>query len=233
MAHSTEPAAPAARSPETVDRLMVGVCGAIWLVWLAVSAIATVALVKLGRGDESSAGGSHSSWLLYTIIVISALVIVGAIPLLIRARRAAMEAAGSSAPAGDSGPPESIVSPEQPAILPTSPRVAEAPTEKLRVFGAAVDPYRRKPPPPRQVSRISVVLERIWLRGTTSLLGAMGVALTAVSTATYLLAVHTDTAAWVALGVAGVVTVGMIGILRAFQMRLAHAADEAAEAALS
>ncbi len=39
------------RSPETVDRVMVGVCGAIWLVLLAVTVIATVALVHLGRGQ--------------------------------------------------------------------------------------------------------------------------------------------------------------------------------------
>ena len=97
MAHSGESPIPAGRSPETVDRLMVGVCGAIWLVLLAVSAIATVALVQLGSGHRPS-GGSGSSWLLYTIIVISAVVILGAIPLLIRARRAALAAAGLPVP---------------------------------------------------------------------------------------------------------------------------------------
>ncbi|HPX36234.1 MAG TPA: DUF2561 family protein [Mycobacterium sp.] len=226
MAHSGESPIPAGRSPETVDRLMVGVCGAIWLVLLAVSAIATVALVQLGSGHRPS-GGSGSSWLLYTIIVISAVVILGAIPLLIRARRAALAAA---APAADTGSAESPERASDP--LPTSPR-AEAPTEKLRVFGAAVDPYLRKPSHARPVSRINVVLERIWLRGTTSLLGAMGLALTAVATATYLLATHTDTAAWVALGLAGAITAAMAGILVTFQRRLAHAADEAADQALA
>ena len=234
MAQSTEPASSDARPPETVDRLMVGVCGAIWLVLLAVSSIATVALVQLGRGHERTNGGSHSSWLLYTVIVISALVIIGAIPLLLRARRTAMAHSGASGDSGAPKSPESTESPEKPLEESAPPaRPVDAPTEKLRVFGAAVDPYRPKPAQHRQVSRISVVLERIWLRGTTSLVGAMGLALTAVATATYLLATHTDTAAWVALGVAAVITVGMIGILVTFQRRLAHAADEAADHALA
>ena len=41
----------------------------------------------------------------------------------------------------------------------------------------------------------------------------MGLALTAVEVATYLLAVASDTAAWVALGLAGVVTVAMPAVL--------------------
>lgn len=234
MAQSTGPASPDARSPETTDRLMVGVCGAIWLVLLAVSSIATVALVQLGRGHERTSAGSDSSWLLYTVIVISALVIIGAIPLLLRARRAAMAQSGVPGDSGAPKSPEGTDSPEKPLEEPSPPaRSVDAPTEKLRVFGAAVDPYRRKPAQHRQVSRISVVLERIWLRGTTSLVGAMGLALTAVATATYLLATYADTAAWVALGVAAVITVGMVGILVTYQRRLAHAADEAAEHALA
>ncbi|MGI9164049.1 MAG: DUF2561 family protein [Mycobacterium sp.] len=228
MAGSSEPVSPDARSPETTDRLMVGVCGAIWLVLLAVSSIATVALVQLGRGRERTGAESDSSWLLYTVIVISALVIVGAIPLLLRARRTAMAQSGVS---GDSGATQGAESPEPPLEEP--PRPVDAPTEKLRVFGAAVDPYRRKPAQHRRVSRISVVLDRIWLRGTTSLVGAMGLALTAVATATYLLATHTETAAWVALAVAAVITVGMVGILVVFQRRIAHAAEEAADQALA
>ncbi len=226
MAHAAEVTEPGGRSPETVDRLMVGVCGAIWLVWLAVASISTVALVKLGQGDRAGGEDSQSSWLLYTIIVISGLVIIGAIPLLIRARRTAMAAAGVS---GAPEPAETMQKAAEP--LPTSP-AAEAPTEKLRVFGASVDPYRRKPSPPRVVSRINVVLERIFLRGTTSLLSAMGLALIAVEVATYLLATHTDTAAWVALGLAGVIMVGMVAVFGNFQRRLGGAADEAADNAL-
>ncbi len=77
------------RSPQTVDRILVGVCGAIWLVLLAMTVIAVVALVDLGRGHTLGGEGKHTPWVLYSIIAVSALIIVGAIPLLIRARRAA------------------------------------------------------------------------------------------------------------------------------------------------
>ena len=197
------------RSPETVDRLMVGVCGAIWLVLLAVSVIATVALVQLGRGDV---GGTEkqSPWLLYTIIAVSALIIVGAIPLLLRARQTMLPDAATDVPAPDA------------PVRPT-----EAPTEKLRVFGTAVDPYARKLEVPTAVPRVpATVVDRLLLRGTASLLGAMGLALIAVATATYLLATESDTAAWAALGTAAVITVAMPAILVAFQRKLAETVDE-------
>lgn len=196
-------------SPETVDRILVGVCGAIWLVLLAATVIATVALVRLGSGQAGEAGG-QSSWLLYSIIAVSAIVIVGAIPLLVRARRAAQTEPQSETPAA-----------EAPV------RAADAPTEKLRVFG--VDPSaRRETDAADDVARISAaLLDRVWLRGTTSLLAAMGLALTAVAVATYLLAVSSDTAAWAALGVAGVITVAMPAILVMFQRQLGEAAEQA------
>jgi len=188
---------------------MVGVCGAIWLVLLAVSVIATVALVQLGRGNV---GGTdkQSPWLLYSIIAVSALIIVGAIPLLLRARQTALPDAATDVPAPDA------------PVRPT-----EAPTEKLRVFGTAVDPYARKLEVPTAVPRVpATVVDRLLLRGTTSLLGAMGLALIAVATATYLLANDSDTAAWAALGTAAVITVAMPAILVAFQRRLADTVDE-------
>lgn len=174
------------RPPEAVDRLMVGACGAIWIVFLVVAAIAGVALANLGTGRG---GGQHSSWLLYTIIGVSAAVIAGAIPLLIRARRTAM----GEVPTNATAEPSAV------------PRPADAPTEKIRVFGTTVDPHDRAPEPVSP-SRSHAVVERIWLRGTASLLGATGLALIAVATAAYLLAVYSDTAAWVALGVAGIIT---------------------------
>ncbi|MDA0250943.1 MAG: DUF2561 family protein [Actinomycetota bacterium] len=196
-------------SPETGDRILVGVCGAIWLVLLAATVIATVALVRLGSGQAGEAGG-QSSWLLYSIIAVSAIVIVGAIPLLVRARRTAQTEHQSEMPA--------VAAPV---------RAADAPTEKLRVFG--VDPSaRRETDAADDVARISAaLLDRVWLRGTTSLLAAMGLALTAVAVATYLLAVSSDTAAWAALGVAGVITVAMPAILVTFQRQLGEAAEQA------
>jgi len=214
------------RSPESIDRFMVAVCGAIWLVLLAMSVVATVALVQLGRGRDAGPDG-QSSWLLYSIIAVSALIIAGAIPLLLRARRTAFADPGStgSDPGGVSG---SGVSGSGSGVADPGPVLPiEAPTEKLRVFGTAVDPYAREAAPaPAAVSRVpAAVVDRLWLRGTTSLLGAMGLALTAVATATYLLTACNDTGTWVALGTAAVITVAMPAILVAFARRLSEATD--------
>ena len=211
------------RSPEAVDRAMVAVCGAIWLVMLAVSVVATVALVQLGQGRDADPDG-QSSWLLYSVIAVSALIIAGAIPLLLRARRTALADPGARADSaradsGGSGSGGSGAADPGP-VLPI-----EAPTEKLRVFGTAVDPYAREAAP-AAVSRVpAAVVDRLWLRGTTSLLGAMGLALTAVAAATYLLTAGNDTGTWVALGTAAVITVAMPAILVAFARRLSEATD--------
>lgn len=207
-----------ARTPETTDRLMVGACGAIWLVFLVVSAIAVVALTNLGRGHSAAEDGG-SPWLLYTVIAVSALTIVGAIPLLLKARRTALESkAGSEADAVQSAPPVAITAR-------AGEPVREAATEKMRVFGTSVDPSARRQAAEDAATPANAgMLERLWLRGTTSLLGAMGLALTGVSTATYLLAAGSDTGAWVALGVAGVITVAMPAVLVYFNRQLAEAA---------
>ena len=235
-------AAGQSRSPESIDRFMVAVCGAIWLVLLAMSVVATVALVQLGRGRDAGPDG-QPSWLLYSIIAVSALIIAGAIPLLLRARRTALADPGSigSDPDGVSGsgvsgsgvPGSGVVGSgvagsgvsDPGPVLPV-----EAPTEKLRVFGTAVDPYAREAAPePAAVSRVPAgVVDRLWLRGTASLLGAMGLALTAVATATYLLATGSDTGTWVALGTAGAITVAMPAVLVAFARRLSDAIEAAA-----
>jgi hypothetical protein len=201
-----------ASSPETVDRLMIGVCGAIWLVLLAAGVFATVAMVRLGSG-HTSGGEGKSSWLLYSIIVVSALVIIAAVPLLMRARRAAQAVA-----APDDAPVESPAEPVNPT---------EAATEKMRVFG--VDPYERVLPEARPLQVSEELVDRLLLRGTVSLLGAMGVALTAVTIGGYLLAERNDTGAWVALGLAGVVTVAMPAVAIFFQRQLGEAVEEAGE----
>jgi hypothetical protein len=183
---------------------MVGACGAIWLVLLAASVLAVVAMVRLASGHPSGAE-RHSSWLLYSIIVISALIIAGAIPLLLRARRNAL--AGPD----DSGAAEAqLRAPVQPV---------DASTENLRVFG--VDPYAQ--PVPDVVTAAPAipapVLDRIWL-------SAIGLALTAVAAATYLLADGDDTAAWVGLGLAGVITIAMPAVLVFHQRMLSEAMGE-------
>lgn len=205
------------RSPAAVDRIMVGACGAIWLLLLATSVFATVALVKLGSGQPEG-GEGQSSWVLYSIIIVSALVILGAIPLLLRARRTALAEPGRHEVAGmDTG--TDMVTPVRPT---------EAPTEKMRVFG--VDPYASRTAErtePRVLSAQSAIVDRLWLRGTTALLSAMGLALIAVSIGTYLLADGNDTAAWVGFGLAGVITVAMPALLAFFQNQLGEAVEEA------
>ncbi|MCU6550997.1 DUF2561 family protein, partial [Klebsiella pneumoniae] len=78
-------------SPDVIDRILVGACAAVWLVFTGVSVAAAVALMDLGRGFHEMAGNPHTTWVLYAVIVVSALVIVGAIPVLLRARRMAEE----------------------------------------------------------------------------------------------------------------------------------------------
>ena len=211
------------RTPEATDRMLLGICAGIWGVWLIVTAVAAVALVNLGRGHRTAEG---SPWLLYTVIAISAIVVIGAIPLLLKARRTAAESREAAATA-DSGAAQS-----RPALP-----VAEAPTEKLRVFGEAVDPRAAGPRaadpgagrhsrPEEPAPAGTGDTDRLWLRGTTSLLGAMGLALTATSTATYLLASRADIGAWVALGIAALFTAAMPAMLVAFQRQLDGFSDQ-------
>lgn len=201
------------RSPDMVDRILVGSCGAIWLILIAIGVIATMALVDLGRGHPAGGESEHSSWPLYTIIVVSGVVLLGAIPLLLRARRNAVTV--------DSRPEAEVETPVRPI---------EARTEKLRVFGTAVDPYDRTlPDAERATSRVSSsLLNRLWLRGTVSLVAAIGLALIGVAAGTYLLATSSATAAWVALGSAGVITVAMPAVLVFFQRQLGEAVEDAA-----
>ncbi|MBB3603469.1 hypothetical protein FHT40_003130 [Mycolicibacterium sp. BK556] len=219
------------RSPETVDRLLVGVCGAIWLVLLAVTVIAIVALVDMSRGHTAGNDASRTPWLLYSIIVVSALIIVGAIPLLIRARRTALADARLSPP-----DPAKAPAAQRSTTPPVAPvRGTEAPTEKLKVFGSTVDPYERYQPDFAQSSASrradplipATELDRLWLRCTVMLAGAIGLALVGVSTATYLLAVDNDTAAWVGLGLAAVITIAMPAVPVTYLRQLHGAVEEA------
>ncbi|MGD1171202.1 DUF2561 family protein [Mycobacterium seoulense] len=198
-------------SPDVVDRILIGACGAVWLVLLGVSVAATVALADLGRGFHKAAGSTHTtSWVLYAVIIVSALIIAGAIPMLLRARRMAQSEPAARGMTAASRPPVRLMSqaPRTAAEWARQPR-AQAPAEETdsEWSGEAVD--------------------RAWLRGTVLLVGAMGAALVAVATATYLMAVGHDSPSWVAYGVAGVVTAGMpvIEWLYVRQLRRAVAAQ--------
>ena len=210
------------RTPEATDRLLVGTCAGIWLVWLILTAVTLVMLINLGRGHRAAEG---SPWLLYTVIAISAIVFVGATLLLLRARRAAAAAPESLPATALAAGATSATPPPKPSPAP----VIEAPTEKIRVFGTSVEsrPGRhaqKEDAAPANDGAAGTAeeraLDRLWLRGTASLLATMGLALTAVSAATSLLASRHDVGGWLALGAAGVITAAMPAVLLAFQRQI-------------
>ncbi|OAN27375.1 DUF2561 family protein [Mycolicibacterium iranicum] len=194
---------------DRTDRLLLGGTVVVWLAALGAGVAATVALVDLGSGQMESTGDSGTPWILYTIIGVSAAVIVAAVPLLLRARRTSDD---------EMTPVEKRLAQQAAERAQTPPRAGDAPTEKLRV----------PPPPPNtnsgRLPRIlqspaiaasvanSPAVDRLWLRNTAALVCAMGAATLFVSVATYLMAIDNDTISWVLYGVAGVVTVGMAAI---------------------
>jgi hypothetical protein len=192
-----------ASSAETVDRILVIVCAAVWLVALGVGVAAAVALVDLGSDhpvNPVKSDDGDTPWLLYVVIGVSALVILAAIPLLMRARRTAAD---------------------EPVPQPVRPRAR-----------LAVDrdpPDYPGPTPARYSAKVISAgsLDRMWLRCGTGVLIATGAAMIAVAIATYLMAGDTEKAAWAAYIVAAVITVGMIAIpvLYLRQLRAQLAAD--------
>ena len=191
------------------DRILLGACAAIWLAALGAGVAATVALVDLGSRHGASTGKSATPWLLYAVIGISAAVIIGAVPLLLRARRAAME----DAPPPARATPVRAVSGQQPPPV----RGAEAPTEKLRLppraarvpAGPGYGTREAISPPP---SPLMTAIDQLWLRCAVVIAIAMGVAMVAIGVATYLMAVDHNAAAWVFCVLAGLVTVAMPAI---------------------
>jgi hypothetical protein len=179
------------------DRILLGVCAVIWLVVLGAGVAATVALVDLGRGHTAAAEASGTPWLLYTVIGVSAVVIIAAVPLLIRARRSALTE------------PRNIPAPPSPSPV----AGAEAPTEKLRVLGP-IDSIPDQPSPrPAAASQpartIPATVDQLWLRCPAVIGCAAGVATVAIAVATYLMAVSNDGLAWVGYGIAGVITLAL------------------------
>jgi hypothetical protein len=181
-------------SLNTTDRILVGLCAGVWLLLVGVSVAAIVALVDLGRGFRTGAGNAHTPAMLYAIIVVSALVILAAIPLLLRARRTARADPGARSMGGRvygaSMRPLRSLGPAARTV------VEQAPTERLTAFGPAPSS--------------DVEVDRIWLRGTIALVGTMGAALVAVAAATYLMAIGRYGAAWTGYVIAGIATALMI-----------------------
>ncbi len=183
--------------PHVVDRIFIGACAAVWLVLIGVSAAAIVALANLGQGYHKATSSPHTPWALYAVIIISALIIAGAIPVLVRARRMSrFEPPAQPAGASARGAARQLVRTGHPAARPTADRAR---------------PARIQPSAPAAESTDATV-DRIWLRGAVTLTGTMGVALIGVATATYLMAVGQDTASWVTYGLAGAVTAGLPAI---------------------
>ncbi|KAA8969324.1 DUF2561 family protein [Mycobacterium sp.] len=179
-------------SPILVDRVLVGLCTAVWLVLIGMSAAAVVALMDLDRGFHEGQGNGHTSSLLYGIIVISVLIILAAIPLLLRARRMTAERSSAGVAA------RSVIG--QPAGFGyPSARVFDQPAQIAHIERPAT---LRPALPDAEVNRV-------WLRGIVFLLGPLGLALVGVATATYLMATGHQGAAWVMYLISGLITVAL------------------------
>lgn len=201
-------------SPESVDRMLIGLCAVIWLafVGMLVGAIVVIA----GMGEDS--GSSGSSWGIYIVIGVSLTVIVGAVPLLLRARKSAAQRTARGA--SKTAPKPKGANSSGGATAPSGPPPTEASTEKLKTFGGLADHVSHVPkdyngpgsPAYRAATEAAAkraVINRLWLRATVGIVGAIGLALLAVVTGTYLLAVESDTAAVIAFVFAGVITCAM------------------------
>ena len=179
-------------TPITADRILIGLCAAVWLALVGMSVAALVALMDLGRGFHEAKGNPHTSSVLYAIIVISALIILAAIPMLLRARRTIREGPGvrSAGVSARSAGGQPIRSGHAPARTITPQDHTEgSSTLRPALPDAEVD--------------------RIWLRGTAALMGTMGLALLAVAAATYSMAIGHDGFAWTGYVIAGIVTLIM------------------------
>ncbi len=126
--------------PDVIDRILVGACAAIWLVFLGVSVAASVALVDLGRGFHKMAGNSHTTWVLYVVIIVSALIIAGAIPVLLRARRMANGDPAASSMTGPGRPQVRLMAPAaRTAAQRARQQSVQAVEPEPKWSGAAVD----------------------------------------------------------------------------------------------
>jgi hypothetical protein len=191
------------------DRILLGSCAGIWLAALGAGVAATVALIDMGSGHPQAPSDPGTPWELYVVIGVSALVIIGAVPLLLRARREAQ-----SDPQAQPRP-----DPRQaPGHPPPAARGVEAPTEKMRITAAPgrfntgpgyAAPWSLSPSLPAAVVR---AVDRVWLRFSVVIAGAIGIAMITIGIATYLLAVESDGVAWVFLVLTGLVTVAMFAV---------------------
>jgi len=174
-------------TPATADRILIGSCAAVWLALVGMSVAALVALMDLGRGFHEAKGNPHTSSVLYAIIIISALIILAAIPMLLRARRITRDGPVTRSPSR-------AVSAQSIRSGQLTTQTAHGATERLTTLRPTLS---------------DAAVDRVWLRGTAALVGTMGAALLAVATATYLMAIGHDGFSWGGYGIAGVITLAM------------------------
>jgi hypothetical protein len=203
-------------SPEQLDRLLLGGCVALWLAALGAGVAAVVALVDLGTRHPSGAASSHTPWLLYSVIGVSAAVIVGAIPLLLRARRggaAPLPLLGGGFSADDRRP------------------AGEVPQSALRSFDDPVVRRYSASPATSMVGFPIAAVDQLWLRCTLGIAAAMGGATLFVFLGAYMLADRHDELAWILYGLAVLITAAMVAIpwycLRGLHAVLEASAEEA------
>ena len=214
---------PTAADAENVDRILLAACAAIWLAALGSAVAATVALIDLGSKHQESTSESGTPWLLYGVIAVSALVIIGAIPLLIRARRTALEDPRGGYSGGGARP---VTARTQTAVRGADPRTQIIRTVQQPSAGG------RRPGSPQSAPKISTydaglppAVERLWLRCSVVMASAMGLALLAIGIATYLMAAGHDTFAWAAYAIAGLITLAMPPITLVFLRQLREYTD--------
>jgi hypothetical protein len=178
---------------DQTDRILAAVCAALWLAALGAGVAAVVALVDLGSDHTVATSDSDAPWLLYAVIAISAAVIVGAVPLLIRARRSAV-----------SGNPRPAATTERAGF--GDPVAA---TTSLSTVGGPAIHRSAVPPASSRVGFPTAAVDQIWLRSSVVIAGAIGAATALIGVGTYLMATESDTAGWVAYVLAAIITVGM------------------------
>jgi hypothetical protein len=177
-------------TPATADRILIGSCAAVWLAVVGMSVAALVALMDLGRGFHEAKGNPHTSSVLYAIIVISALIILAAIPMLLRARRVTRDGPVSRS----AGSPARTVSAQSIRSGQLTAQTAHGATERLTTLRATLS---------------DAAVDRVWLRGSAALIGTIGAALLGVATATYFMAIGHDGFSWTSYGIAGAITLAM------------------------
>ncbi|MGV0744587.1 DUF2561 family protein [Mycolicibacterium sp. XJ870] len=90
---------------DRTERILLGAGAVAWLCALGAAVAAVVALLDLARGNSQGAESADTPWLLYTVIGISVVVIVAAVPLLLRARAQADNRQPVRSPARRPAPP--------------------------------------------------------------------------------------------------------------------------------